>query len=203
MRGRSLGVEPVPAQLPELVYRKIFALGGIGPSDVTLRYLAFPDSLAAMGTKTLDVAFLIEPLVTQADKRNIARVFMPLSAIMPGAELSVLQYSAEFAKNTDAATRFMVAYLQGVRDFYDATWRHRNEEGTIPLLVQHLSLKERDLWKVLRRNADLNGEINVPSIKEQAAFYKEAGTVTGPVPNIDQFIDRRFAEAAAKILGRR
>ena len=56
---------------------------------------------------------------------------------------------------------------------------------------------------MLRRNADLNGEINVPSIKEQATFYKEAGTVTGPVPDIDKFIDRRFAEAAVKILGRR
>jgi NitT/TauT family transport system substrate-binding protein len=203
LKGRSLGAGPVPAQLPELVYRKIFAMGGIGPSDATLRYLAFPDSLAAMGTKTLDVAFLIEPLVTQADKRNIARVFMPLSAVIPGAELSVLQYSAEFAKNTDAATRFMVAYLQGVRDFYDATWRHQKEEETISLLMEHLSLKDRDLWKVLRRNADLNGEINVPSIKEQAAFYKEAGTVTGPVPDMDKFIDRSFAEAAVKILGRR
>jgi len=203
LKGHSLGAGPVPAQLPELVYRKIFAMGGIGPSDVTMRYLPFPDSLVAMGTKTLDVAFLIEPLVTQADKRNIARVFMPLSAVIPGAELSVLQYSAEFAKDIDAATRFMVAYLQGVRDFYDATWRHQNEEETISLLIEHLSLKDRDLWKVLRRNADLNGEINVPSIKEQAAFYKEAGTVTGPVPDMDKFIDRRFAEAAVKILGRR
>jgi NitT/TauT family transport system substrate-binding protein len=203
LKGHSLGAGPVPSQLPELVYRKIFAMGGIRPSDVTMRYLAFPDSLAAMGTKTLDVAFMIEPLVTQADKRNIARVFMPLSAVIPGAELSVLQYSAEFAKNTDAATRFMVAYLQGVRDFYDATWRHQNEEETISLLIEHLSLKDRDLWKVLRRNVDLNGEINVSSIREQAAFYKEAGTVTDPMPDIEKFIDRRFAEAAVKILGPR
>jgi NitT/TauT family transport system substrate-binding protein len=203
LKGRVLAAGPVRSQLPELVYRKLFAQGGITANDVTIRYLAFPDSLAAMGTKNLDVAFLIEPLVTQADKQNIARVFMPLSAVIPGAELSVLQYSAQFAKDTEAATRFMVAYLQGVRDFYDATWRHQDEDATIALLSEHLSLKDKELWKVMRRNADLNGEIDVPSIKEQAAFYKEAGTVTGPLPDIEKFIDRRFAEAAVKIIGRR
>jgi NitT/TauT family transport system substrate-binding protein len=123
--------------------------------------------------------------------------------VIPNAELSVLQYSKEFAANTDAATRFMVAYLQGVRDFYDATWRHKDEDATISLLIEHLSLKDRSLWRVMRRNADLNGRINVASIKDQAAFYKEQGTITGAVPDIEKFIDTRFAEAAVKIIGKR
>lgn len=203
LKGRVLAAGPVRAQLPELVYRKLFTLGNISASDVTIRYLAFPDSLAALATKNIDVAFLIEPLVTQANRQNIARVFMPLSAIIPGAELSVLQYSEEFAKNRDAATRFMVAYLQGVRDFYDATWLHKNEDATITLLIEQLSLKDRDLWKVMRRNADLNGRIDVASIKEQAAFYKEEGTITGPIPEIDKFVDTSFAAAAVKIIGDR
>lgn len=203
LKGRVLAGGPVPAQLPELVYRKLFAECNISAADVTMRFLAFPDSLAALATKNIDVAFLIEPLVTQADRQNIARVFVPLSAVMPGAELSVLQFSAEFAKNSDGAVRFMVAYLQGVRDFYDATWLHKNEDATIALLMEHLSLKDRNLWKVMRRHADLNGRINVASIKEQAAFYKDEGTVTGPIPDIDKFIDKHFAEAAVKIIGER
>ena len=168
-----------------------------------MRYIGFPDSLAALGTKSIDVAFLIEPLVTQADRQNLARVMVPLSDVIPGAELSVLQYSKEFADNGDAATRFMVAYLQGVRDFYDATWLHKDEDAAISLLIEHLSLKDRSLWAVLRRNADLNGRINVASIKEQAGFYKEQGTITDAVPDIDKFIDTRFAAAAVKILGER
>ena len=201
LKTRVIAAGPVRAQLPELVYRKIFAMGGLSASDVSIRYLGFPDSLAALATKNIDIAFLIEPLVTQADRQNIARVFMPLSAVIPGAELSVLQYSKEFAANTDAATRFMVAYLQGVRDFYDATWLHKDEDAAISLLIEHLSLKDRSLWGVMRRNADLNGGINAASIKEQAAFYKEQGTITDAVPDVDKFIDRRFAEAAVKILG--
>jgi NitT/TauT family transport system substrate-binding protein len=203
LKGGVIAAGPVRAQLPELVYRKIFAMGDLSPGDVTVRYLGFPDSLAALGTKTIDVAFLIEPLVTQADRQNLARVFMPLSDVIPGAELSVLQYSKEFAANKDAATRFMVAYLQGVRDFYDATWLHKDEDAAISLLIEHLSLKDRSLWGVMRRNADLNGRINVASIQEQAAFYKEQGTITGAVPDLDKFIDTSFAAAAVKILGER
>lgn len=203
LKDRVIAAGPVRAQLPELVYRKVLATGSLAPADVTFRYLGFPDSLAALATKNIDVAFLIEPLVTQADRQNVARVLLPLSAVIPGAELSVLQYSKEFAADTDAATRFMVAYLQGVRDFYDATWLHKDEDAAIALLIEHLSLKDRSLWGVMRRNADLNGRINVPSIKEQAAFYKEQGTVTGDVPDIDKFIDPRFAEAAVKIVGTR
>jgi NitT/TauT family transport system substrate-binding protein len=203
LKGRVIAAGPVRAQLPELVYRKIFAMGALSPADVSIRYLGFPDSLAALGTKNIDVAFLIEPLVTQADRQNIARVFLPLSAVIPGAELSVLQYSKEFAANTDAATRFMAAYLQGVRDFYDATWLHKGEDAAISLLIEHLSLKDRSLWEVMRRDADLNGRINVASIKEQAAFYKEQGTISGDVPDIDKYIDTGFAAAAVKLIGKR
>jgi len=31
-------------------------------SDVTVRYLPFPEAIAAMGTKTVDASFMIEPL---------------------------------------------------------------------------------------------------------------------------------------------
>ena len=203
LKGRVLAAGPVRAQLTELVYTKLLRRAHLGLADVTLKYLGFPDSLAALSTKAIDAAFLIQPLVAEASRHNIARVFVPLSDIVPGMELSVLQYSAEFAKNEDAATRFMAAYLQGVRDFYDATWRHKDEDATVSLLIEHLSLKDRDLWKVMRRNVDLNGRIDVASIKEQAAFYKEQGTITGPVPDIDKFIDTRFAAAAVKRIGER
>ncbi len=203
LKGKVVAAGPVRAQLTELIYTKLLARAHLALSDVTIQYLGFPDSLAALATKAIDAAFLIEPLVTEASRRNIARVFVPLSDIVPGMELSVLQYSAEFAKNEDAGTRFMAAYLRGVRDFYDATWRHRDEDATVSLLIEHLSLKDRDLWKVMRRNADLNGRINVASIKEQAAFYKEQGTLSGPVPDIDKFIDTGFAAAAVKQIGER
>jgi NitT/TauT family transport system substrate-binding protein len=203
LKGRVLGAGPVPAQLTDLTYQRLLDEGHLTRRDVTIRYLGFPDSLAALATGNIDVAFLIEPLVTEGEQKKIERVFMPLSDIVPGMELSVLQYSTALARNRDAATRFMVAYLEGVRDFYDATWQHKNEDATIALLAEHLSLKDPDLWRVMRRNADLNGQVDAASIKMMAAFFKAQGSIEGPIPDIDHFIDRGFAEDAVKILGKR
>ena len=48
---------------------------------------------------------------------------------------------------------------------------------------------------------DLNGRVNVADIKRQAAAYKELDDITGPVPDIDKYVDHRFAEAAVKAIG--
>ena len=203
LKGRVLGAGPAPAQLADLTFQRLLDEAHLTPGDVTIRYLGFPDSLAALATGNLDAAFLIEPLVTEGERKGIARVFRPLSDIVPGMELSVLQYSAELAGNRDAATRFMVAYLRGVRDFYDVTWKHENEDTTFAFLAQRLSLKDPELWRAVRRNVDLNGKINVDSIKAMAAFFKAEGAIVGPIPDIDRYVDPSFAEAAVKILGAR
>ena len=61
-----------------------------------------------------------------------------------------------------------------------------------------------ELWATARPNiADLNGDVIVASLKSQAQFYKKDGEITGPIPDIDKYVDRQFAEAAVKIIGRR
>ena len=81
--------------------------------------------------------------------------------------------------------------------------KDENEDATFAFLAQHLSLKDPDLWRAVRRNVDLNGKINVDSIKAMAAFFKAEGAITGPIPDIDKFIDTSFADDAVKILGAR
>ena len=64
---------------------------------------------------------LTEPLVTDSVQKGLVSILYTAGALRPGTYLSVLQYSPEFAHNSsDVATRFMQAYLQGVRDYYDA-----------------------------------------------------------------------------------
>jgi hypothetical protein len=45
--------------------------------------------------------------------------------------------------------------------------------------------------------------VNVASLKSQAQFYKKDGEITGPIPDIDKYVDPQFADGAVKILGRR
>jgi NitT/TauT family transport system substrate-binding protein len=116
----------------------------------------------------------------------------------------VLFYSPEFAKQTKIATGFMVAYLKGLRDYYDAFTLGKDKEAVIDILVQRLAMKDRDVWaNSSPKVVDLNGEVNVTDIKIQAEFYKKEGFVTGAVPDIEKYIDPRFAAAAVKEIGKR
>jgi NitT/TauT family transport system substrate-binding protein len=204
LKGRTLAAGPGPAMYPDVLNQKMYALAKLAPADVTVVYLAFADSLAAMSGKKVDAAFMVEPLITQADTKNIARVLVRAGAVDPGAELALLMYSAAFAANKDAATRFMVGYLKGARDYYDAFYMNTDRDAVIQLLTQYLPVKDPRLWQAATPgHTDLNGRINVADLKRQAAFFQQQGTLTGALPDLDRYVTAEFAEAATKIIGQR
>jgi NitT/TauT family transport system substrate-binding protein len=203
LKGRTIAAGPLPGQYPDLLWSKVLALAHLGLGDVSVQHLAFADALAAMGTGKIDGAFIIEPLVTMAESKNIARILLPAGAVDPGAELSIVLFSPEFAKDADAGTRFLAGFLEGARDYYDAFFLGKNRDATIALLAQYLSVKDPKLWQTSRQSTDLNGRINVADLRRQAAFFKEQGTLSGAVPDFDRFVDPRFAEGAVKLIGKR
>jgi NitT/TauT family transport system substrate-binding protein len=204
LKGKTIAAGPGKAMYPDVLNHKIFEHTRLSPGDVTVRYLAFADSLAAMASKQVDAAFMVEPLITMANNRNIARLLAGARAVDPGGQLAVLMYSAPFAKQTDVATKFMIGFLKGVRDYYDAFYQQKDRDSVIKLLVAHLPVKDPKLWEnATPGTTDLNGRINVASLKAQAAFFKQQGTLTGPIPDMDKYVDHQFAEAAVKVLGAR
>jgi len=205
LKGRVISMGPRgPGQVPDVFYDKLFSPLGLTRNDLQLRYLSsFADVMAAFSAKAIDAGFQIEPLVTQAEAANLARVLVPAGAIAPGTELSVVYYSPAFAKKTDIATKFMIAFIHGIRDYYDAFFLGKNRDTTIALLVEHLPLKDPKLWQRSRQYTDLNGRINVADLKDQAAIYKKLGMISGSVPDLDKYVDNSFAEAAVKVLGAR
>jgi NitT/TauT family transport system substrate-binding protein len=203
MKGRSFSFGPGSGQITEIVNATFLAKGGLTKADIEPRFLTFADSLAAMSNKSLDAAFMVEPLVTMAERQNIAKVMMPAGQLNPGAELSVVYFSPAFAQQKDAATRFLVAFLKGVRDYYDAFFLGKDKAATITLLTQTLPVKDPALWETSKQYTDLNGKMNIADLKSQAAFYQKLGLVTGALPDIDKFVDTSFAEAAVQRLGAR
>lgn len=203
LKGRSISDGPGQGQITDVFFAKLLAKAGLTKADVTPRYLNFGDTIPALANKSLDAAFMVEPLVTVAEARKIARVMVPGSAVDPGAELAVVYYSPQFAKRTEEATKFMVAFLRGARDYYDAFFLNKGKEAAIDLLVKYLPVKDRRVWQTSKQHTDMNGKVNVADLKAQAAFYHKIGLVTGPVPDVDKYVDTSFAEAAVKRLGAR
>ena len=203
LKGRTIGVGPSRGSYNEMFIVEMLAQAGLGMADVDGEHLSFPDGIAALAGKKVDGTLLIEPLVMIAAQKQIARVLVTAGAIDPGAQVAAVMYGADFAKNTDLATRYMVAYLRGVRDFNDAFVRNKGRAAAIDVLMQSttLTLKDRKVWETMpAHEVDADGKVNVAHVKAEAAFYKAQGNISGPIPDIDKFIEPRFAEAAVKIL---
>jgi len=203
LKGRVINAGPFPGQYPDLLWSKVLALGRLTEADVTVTHIGFADALGAMSSGRVDAAFMIEPLVTQADAQNIARILLPAGAVDAGAELSIMLFSPSFAQNLDAGSRFLAAFLEGARDYYDAFFLNKDRDAVVTLVTTYLSVKDPKLWATARQFTDLNGRVNVSDLKRQAAFFKQQGTLSGAVPDIDANVDKRFAERAVAMIGAR
>jgi NitT/TauT family transport system substrate-binding protein len=203
--GRVFAAGTVPGTVSDLLYNKALAKEGISGDGIEVQYMPIPDIYAALGNGRVDAGTLTEPLTTQAVQQGIATVLYPAGAVIPGAILSVLQYSPQFAtEQPDAATRFMVGYLQGVRDYHDAFVLRKDRDAAIATLVQSLSPKDPRMWEAAHyATIDQNGAVDVDELRSAAEFYLQHGNFSGPIPDFTKFVDPRFAEAAVQILGRR
>jgi len=203
LKGKPIGVGPQFGAYNEMFIYKMLKSAGLGMSDVVAEFINFPDGIAAMSGKKIVGTLMIEPLVLIAHERKVGEVLMPASKIDPGAQVAVVLYSPQFADNKGLATRYMVAYLQGVRDMLNAYVKRIDTDATTDILMKTLSIKDRHVWEAMSPHiVDPNGTINVKHIREQAEFYKMRGEITGPVPDVEKLIDTRFAEGAVKILGK-
>lgn len=203
LKGKSFAAGGSQGTVGDVLLQAAERRDGVNPGDIDVQYLALPDVLAALANKKIDAGTLTEPQVTQAAQQGIAGVLYPAGALIPDEHLALLLFSQQLAQNQDAATRFMVAYLRGVRDYYDAFQLKQNREAAIAQLIPNLSVKDPKVWQTFGPEfVDLNGKVNVADLQKQAQFHASQGSLKS-VPDVGKYVDMSFADAAVKILGAR
>ncbi|GAC1314867.1 MAG: ABC transporter substrate-binding protein [Chloroflexota bacterium] len=158
---------------------------------------------AVLANGTTDVAYAPEPLLTQWQAQGIAAPVVRCDVMFPNQQLGVLTYSTRFIANTDLATRFMLAYLKGVRDYNDAFAKNdpATHDFAITVLTRYTSLKDPALAnKVVQAGLNPDGNVNVESISSYQDFYLGLGTQKQRI-DINQMIDPSFARSAVATLG--
>jgi NitT/TauT family transport system substrate-binding protein len=180
--------------------------GGLNYDDVQHVYnLGYPQQVLALANKAIDVGVTAEPSATQAIKKGYAVRFSAPDHY-PNQQIAVLLYGDLFIKNrSDVATKFMVAYLEGVR-FYNGALKDGHFSGPnaaelIDILVEYTKVKDRDLYPDMTPNGcNPDGHVDLPSLQKDYAFYKAHGYLEGNT-TVDALVDRSFVDRALKILG--
>jgi NitT/TauT family transport system substrate-binding protein len=178
------------------------AIGNVTPNDVHIQPLAFPEQPAALSNKALDAAMTAEPFATQAINAGFAVRLTTWDKMVPNQQIAGYAYSAKFIQNRDAATKWMTAYVQGIRAYDDAFLKNKDKDQIIEIMAKETPIKDVKLWgQMIPAGLNPNGKLNVKSIEEQEEFFKKLNLIAATTPAPSTFIDESFSEAAARQLG--
>jgi len=178
---------------------------GLIYSDVNVLNLAFPDHLVALQNKSVDAGATIEPIATLAVAGGHAVEIMRDDQIYPNHQIATLIYAEDFAKKRDLATRFMKAYVRGIR-FYlkglkDGRLTGETADEVIDILTEYTPQKNKDLLRrITPTGMDPDGKVNTESLQRDVDFYTAQGLVETKV-DVSKMVDMSFADDAVKALG--
>lgn len=175
------------------------------PTDLDIVIMAFPDMVPAMANKALDGALLIEPFRTQALEQGIGVFIESADKIYPDHQVAVVLYAPSMRREkVELGRRFLVAYLQGVRDFNDAFAKKvpQKRRNVIAALTKYTPVKDAGLYeKMVMPWLDPNGTVIRQSLRFDQEWYAQNGFVPTKV-NLSLVVDDRFVLYALQRLGR-
>lgn len=188
----------------DYIFEQMIQHAGLTRDDV--EFVLMPDfamMLAGMQTNTLDAALQIEPLITKGMTDGMHIKFGDATDYAPQAQIAMVLASPEFmSEKRDIATRFMLAYLKGLRDYNDVFVKGTGDkQGIINIMTEYTELKDPKQWEQVNvTGLNPNGDMFVDDIKAQYEWYKQRGAIIGDI-DLDKAIDTSLAEEAVKILG--
>jgi len=174
---------------------------GLDLSDVETTTLSFPDMNVALGNGSIDVGVQIEPSVAAGLARDLFVLYRWTDDVLPPMQFSAVMYSPQFRANREAANRFMLAYLRGVRDYVTAVRTGEGKAAMVQALIKHTAVKDPALYDQMRyllMNPD--GRLDVENLVWQVARYHEGGWVREPL-DIAALVDHSYADWAVSQLG--
>ncbi|HLI25788.1 MAG TPA: ABC transporter substrate-binding protein [Chloroflexota bacterium] len=201
-RGRTLAI-PSRASVNEFMAHRLAQKGGFSPEALNLVELNFSEMVTALGNGAADAGILADPLATIAAERGVAAKWRELVDLHPHLQVTVILFGPALAtREPELGRRWLLAYLQGARDYHDAFFKGRDRDAAIAVLTRWTPVKDPALYeRIGLATIDPNGEVDRPSLEHQLQWFADQGLLQGAI-TLDQLLDPSFARAAVEQLGR-
>lgn len=150
LKGRKI---MVPAD-PDYSFSCLLKRGNLTSEDVETVVMDIPSGVVALRNGAVDGGILTEPFVTQALDSKTAVMLLPTEVTTPDFPFPLLYGPAFLDKDPELGRRFMVAYLEGVRQYNQG-----KTERNLAILSNYTHL-DRDLlqrtcWMPIATDGDL------------------------------------------------
>ncbi|MCA1022238.1 ABC transporter substrate-binding protein [Halobacillus litoralis] len=202
LKGKRIAVSSRNA-VDDYIFQRMLEHAGLTEEDVEFVLMSdFGNMLAAMGSKSIDAALQIEPLITQGEAQGLHVRFKDATDYAPDAQIAMVLGSPDFVdKEEEVSVRFMAAYLKGIRDYNDAFLYGEGLDEVIEIMTKHTALKDPAIWKEVGvTGLDPNGQMFVEDIQKQFEMYKSNGAVRGDV-DFNKAVDTTLTDRALEEIG--
>jgi NitT/TauT family transport system substrate-binding protein len=203
LRGRRIAMSsPSLGVIADV--RAYLAQGGLSLDDVVLEQMAFPNMVPALGNASVDAVVVVEPFMTVLQRTGVGTLWLSDYEVNPEHQIAAVLYGPGFARGqADAARRWMVAYLRGVRHFTDGFVRGdvTAREESIQALMKWTPIRDRALYDVMSViGLDPDGELRVASLREDQELFIQLGHQDRPI-DLDVAVDLQYVRYARQVLG--
>ena len=184
----------------EYLLAKAIEPAGLTVDDVDMVTLPFPDMPAAFANGAIDAAILGNPLASKAVGEEVAVVLVEGDQITDTPQNGMVYFGQRFLdpENFEAAVRFTVAYLQGVRDLQGEGWR---SDENAAILSEATGVPVPAIQNGQPFYFDPNGEPNTASLENIQQYHFDRGytDLAAPLPISALFHREILDEALARI----
>jgi ABC-type nitrate/sulfonate/bicarbonate transport system substrate-binding protein len=201
LRGKTIS-RPSSFSIATLTIEKALRLGGVRDDEVEWVTLGFPDAVAALTNKGIDLGYLSEPFATSSIEQGIAGKWKEMGELVPNHPASIWVYAPRLTREQpEAGQRFMTALLRGVREYEDAFTKGQGRADMVAALIRNTGIKDPGLYdRMTIVRLPPSGETNVQALQEDLDWLVEKGAVTQPPP-LSEVLDTRFTDYAVQRLG--
>ncbi|MBI4319569.1 MAG: ABC transporter substrate-binding protein [Chloroflexi bacterium] len=185
---------------------KALAKGGLSLKDADIVTMPFPDMLAAFANKAIDAGILSEPFATQGAEQGLFVNWKSAHPdFYPNHQVGVVMFAPNFTqRQPEAAKRFIIAYIKGIRAYVDGFDRNVGLDEIISILMKHTPLKDPAVYRKVRSPGfDRNGYIFTQHLIDDQNFYVEQGLIKPDErADVSKLVDNSYVEYALSILGK-
>jgi NitT/TauT family transport system substrate-binding protein len=175
------------------VYR-VLARGNLTADDVEVVDMDFATGVVAFKNGGIDAGLLAEPYITQALNSNSAVVLIPANVYSPDWPTPLYYGPAFLDKDPELGKRFMVAYLQGVKQYNEG-----KTERNLAILGNYTKLDRELLNKSCWMPIAQDGNLPRQPVREYMDWMYANQKITQN-PGDDLLFDMSFVNYANTVL---
>jgi NitT/TauT family transport system substrate-binding protein len=176
---------------------------GLGVDAVEIVELPLAEANVALASGAVSAAIQSEPLATVTTDQGVAAKWRSAGDVRPGLVAGGIFYSPDLlSRRREVGERWMVAYLQGVREYNALRQRPDGRAEIAATLARYTAVTDTSLYeRMALPNFSPNGDMDLAVLDDQRRWYVEQGNAPASVA-LSQAVDTSFAEFAVRQLGR-